>query len=92
VLLKGPFKLTAENIYFVPAKPGVYLLGNDEGRVVYVGMSDDDLANRLKAQLRDSSVGATQFWYWDTWNRQEAVELSENLAKTYAPSGNAVLH
>ena len=84
--LKGPFKLTEQNLYFVPSKPGVYLLGNQEGRVVYVGKSDSNLADRLKEQLGTTHVGASQFWYWDTWSAQEAADLSETLTKKYVPS------
>ena len=82
--LKGPFKLTDSNVYFVPSKPGVYLLGDDEGRVVYIG-SSDDVANRLKSHLGGTHVArATQFWYRDTWSRQQAANLEETLAKQYA--------
>jgi excinuclease UvrABC nuclease subunit len=90
--LKGPFKLTGQNLYFVPSKPGVYVLGNQEGNVVYVGKSDRDLSDRLKDHLKTAHAGATQFWYWDTWNTQEAAELSESLTKKYEPSGNKVAH
>ena len=90
--LKGPFKLTGQNLYFVPSKPGVYVLGNQEGQVVYVGRSDHDLADRLKEHLKTPHVGATQFWYWDTWSPQEAADLSQTLAEKYVPSGNAVTH
>ena len=88
--LKGPFKLTPQNLYFVPSKPGVYVLANQEGRVVYIGKSDRDLAERLKEHVKTTQVGATQFWYWDTWSPQEASDLSETLTKNYVPSGNAV--
>jgi len=88
--LKGPFKLTDQNLYFVPSKPGVYLLGNQDGHVIYVAKSDRDLADRLKEQLRTAHVEATQFWYWDTWSPQEASDLSETLIKKYVPSGNPV--
>jgi excinuclease UvrABC nuclease subunit len=88
--LKGPFKLTEQNLYFVPSKPGVYLLGNQQGRVVYVGKSDADLARRLKDHLKTGYGEATQFWYSDTWSPQEATDLSETLAKKYIPSGNSV--
>jgi len=87
--LKGPFKLTGQNLYFVPSKPGVYLLGDEEGRVVYVGKSDRDLADRLKQQVKSMEMGATQFWYWDTWSQQEADEMSEALTRKYA-SGSAI--
>ena len=87
--LKGPFKLTGQNLYFVPSKPGVYVLGNEEGRVVYVGKSDRDLADRLRQQVSSMHTGATQFWYWDTWSQQEADQMSETLTRKYA-SGSAV--
>jgi excinuclease UvrABC nuclease subunit len=90
--LKGPFKLTEQNLYFVPSKPGVYLLGNQQGNVVYVGGSDADLARRLRDHLKASHVEATQFWYWDTWSQQEAADLSDALSRKYAPSGNTVTH
>ena len=90
--LKGPFQLTGQNLYFVPSKPGVYLLGNQEGHVVYVGKSERDLADRLKDHLKTAAVKATQFWYYDTWNSQEAADLSETLTKKYVPSGSTVAH
>jgi excinuclease UvrABC nuclease subunit len=90
VQLKGPFTLTEQNLYFVPSKPGVYLLGNRQGNVVYVGKSDADLASRLKDHLKTPQVEATQFWYSDTWSRQEATELEHTLTKKYVPSGNTV--
>ena len=89
--LKGPFKLTGQNLYFVPSKPGVYLLGNPEGRVVYIGKSDHDLAQRLKEHVRTPQTVATQFWYWDTWSRREAADLSEKLTERYEPSGNTAV-
>jgi excinuclease UvrABC nuclease subunit len=88
--LKGPFKLTEQNLYFVPSKPGAYLLGNEHGNVVYVGMSDANLASRLRDHLKAGHVEATQFWYSDTWSPQEAADLSKNLTIKYAPSRNTV--
>jgi excinuclease UvrABC nuclease subunit len=90
--MKGPFKLTEQNLYFVPSKPGVYLLGDQQGHVVHVGRSDADLASRLRDHLKTSHGEATQFWYWDTWSQQEAAGLSDVLSKKYAPSGNTVAH
>jgi excinuclease UvrABC nuclease subunit len=90
--LKGPFKLTEQNLYFVPSKPGVYLLGDQEGKVVYVGRSDSDLARRLRDQVNAGHIAATQFWYGDTWSQQEAAELEDVLSRKYAPSGNTVAH
>jgi len=88
--LKGPFKLTDQNVYFVPSKPGVYLLGNPEGRVVYIGKSDHDLAEGLKEHVKTSQIGASQFWYRDTWSQREAADLSATLTRQYEPSGNIV--
>jgi excinuclease UvrABC nuclease subunit len=90
--LKGPFKLTEHNLYFVPSKPGVYLLGDQQGKVIYVGKSDSDLARRLRDQLMARHVEATQFWYADTWSEQEAAHLEDVLTRKYAPSGNTVAH
>jgi excinuclease UvrABC nuclease subunit len=88
--LKGPFTLTPENVYFVPSKPGAYLLGDQAGRVVYVGRADGNLAQRLKSHMGAAKNGATQFWYADTWSSREACDLEESLSRKYLPPGRAV--
>ena len=87
--LKGPFKFTDNNIYFVPSKPGVFLLGDSDGHVVYVGKSDANLGQRLREYANKLEGKATQFWYYDTWSQTEANNLEEKLAATYSPLRDA---
>jgi len=88
--MKGPFSRTDENLYFVPSKPGVFLLGDEDGKVIGLGRAEKDLAQSLKNALESSQGRATRFWYWDTWSRQEAMNLSGRLSQKYQTQSDAL--
>lgn len=93
--MKGPFRITKENIYYVPSKPGVFLLGDEQDRVLYVGKSDASLAQELGKALSTSGDKVTRFWYWDTWSHREANSLLSVLSQKYgaqsAPQSGAAV-
>src|SRR5207245_2689502 len=81
--MKGPFKLTKENIDHVPAKAGVVILADDADKVLYWGKSDRDLTTLLN-EVVVKQIPATRFWYWDTWSREKARSLAESLGRKYS--------
>lgn len=84
----------------VPAKPGVYLMKNAQGRVIYVGKAAV-LPHRLRqyftqphrhaARTRAMVSQVADFEYIVTGNAVEALILEANLIKEYAPRYNVRL-
>lgn len=82
----------------LPAKPGCYLMKNDEGTVIYVGKAKL-LRNRVRSYFSGSNDAKTQrlvldirdFEYIVTDSNMEALILECNLIKKYNPRYNVLL-
>ena len=84
----------------VPAKPGVYLFKDNQGKVIYVGKAAR-LRNRLRAYFSSSAnlssklqklvTRISDFETVITDSEQEALILECNLIKKYRPSYNVSL-
>jgi len=90
----------AERIKHFPRTPGVYLMKNRQGKVVYVGKAKD-LRSRIQSYFREasdnrffinflkSSIADIEFIATDT--EKEALILENNLIKQYQPRYNIKL-
>ena len=89
-----------EELKKLPAKPGVYLMHNDLGEIIYVGKAVK-LKNRVR-QYFQSKRGKTEkilrmveqiawFEYIVTDSEMEALVLECNLIKEYRPRYNTML-
>ena len=84
----------------LPAKPGVYLFKDEEGKVIYVGKAAN-LSNRvrsyfgapsnLSAKTRRLVAAIQDFEFIVTNSEQEALILECNMIKKYTPRYNARL-
>ena len=107
ILSREEYKMTVvsklqehrEKLKLVPKKPGVYLMKNQEDRVIYVGKAKA-LHNRLsqyfigtpkdkKTMLMVSNVD--HFDYIVTASEKDALLLENNLIKKYKPKYNILL-
>ncbi|GIW45974.1 MAG: UvrABC system protein C [Candidatus Binatia bacterium] len=86
----------AEKLAAVPARPGVYLLKDSSGKVIYVGKAKN-LRSRLRQYVRgDDERSQIQFLLRKiadvetlvTANDKEALILENNLIKQYKPRYN----
>jgi len=78
----------------LPEKPGVYLMKNSLGEVIYVGKAKI-LKNRVKSYFQNSKnhtekvkamvKNIAEFEYIVTDNEMEALILEGNLIKKYSP-------
>lgn len=88
--------LTQEKVANMPARPGVYLMRDKGGKVIYVGKAKD-LRARVRAYV-NSSDGRSQIEFLVrrvddietlvTSNDKEALILENNLIKQYKPRYN----
>jgi excinuclease ABC subunit C len=86
-----------EKVESFPSEPGVYLMKNKEGRVVYVGKANS-LKSRVSSYFRDSGdtryfvrfllVKVTDIDFIVTDTEKEAFILENNLIKKYKPRYN----
>ena len=84
----------------LPAKPGVYLFKDSEGKIIYVGKAAS-LRNRVKAYFSPSTIlppklqqmvaSISDFEFIVTESEQEALVLECNLIKKYHPRYNVRL-
>ena len=84
----------------LPSKPGVYLMKNSLGEVIYVG-KDKILKNRVKSYFQNSKNHSekvrvmvkhiAEFEYIVTDSEMEALILECNLIKKYSPRYNILL-
>lgn len=84
----------------VPTSPGVYLMKNAAGSVIYVGKAVN-LRNRLRSYFTDNPRGSQKvmamidsihdFSYLLVQNELEALILESNLIKRYQPFYNILL-
>ncbi|GIM44467.1 UvrABC system protein C [Collibacillus ludicampi] len=87
-----------EKLKLLPEKPGVYLMKDATGRVIYVGKAKV-LKNRVRSYFTGSHDGKTQslvshiadFEYIITDTVVEALLLECNLIKKYTPHYNIML-
>lgn len=87
-----------EKLALLPAKPGVYLMKDVRGEVIYVGKAKV-LKNRVRSYFTGSHDGKTQllvshiadFEYIVTDTVVEALILENNLIKKYSPHYNIML-
>ena len=88
-----------EKLKLVPKKPGVYLMKNDEDRVIYVGKAKA-LHNRLSQYFigtpKDKKtmqmvMNVDHFDYIITHSEKDALLLENNLIKKYKPKYNILL-
>jgi excinuclease ABC subunit C len=89
-----------EKLSSLPAKPGVYLMKNEEGEILYVGKAKS-LHHRVKSYFQTSAdhpvktrllVSKTaDFEYITTDTEKEALILENNLIKKYKPRYNVNL-
>lgn len=97
---EGRLERLREAVGRVPAKPGVYLMKNGQGQVIYVGKAAV-LPHRLRQyfQAAERHVPRTRamvkqvadFEFIVTGNAVEALILEANLIKEYAPRYNVRL-
>ena len=84
----------------VPTDPGVYLMKDGAGQVIYVGKAVN-LRQRLRSYFTENPVGSEKvlamirriedFTYLVTRNELEALILESNLIKRYQPFYNILL-
>ena len=84
----------------LPSKPGVYLMKNSLGEVIYVGKAKI-LKNRVKSYFQNSKNHSekvrvmvkhiAEFEYIVTYSEMEALILECNLIKKYSPRYNILL-
>src|SRR4030042_1310590 len=89
-----------EQLKTLPAKPGVYLFKDNQGKVIYVGKAAS-LRNRVRSYFSHSTklspkfarliAGISEFETIVTASEQEALILECNLIKKYRPSYNVRL-
>src|SRR4030042_3011095 len=89
-----------ERLKALPAKPGVYLMRDSRGEVLYVGKAVS-LHNRVRSYFGSPSsmIPKTQslmsqvsdFEFYVTDSEQEALILENNLIKKYHPHYNIML-
>lgn len=87
-----------DKLAVLPDKPGVYLMKDKQGRIIYVGKAKS-LKNRVRSYFTGSHDGKTQklvseihdFEYIITSSNLEALLLECNLIKKHNPRYNVLL-
>jgi len=88
-----------EKIKLIPHKPGVYLMLNQDNKVIYVGKASD-LRNRVSSYFNNSAKDIktnvlvkkiNNIDFIVTENEVEALILESNLIKKYLPRYNIML-
>ncbi|WP_025027987.1 excinuclease ABC subunit UvrC [Caldalkalibacillus mannanilyticus] len=87
-----------EKLALLPDKPGVYLMKDEKGTIIYVGKAKI-LKNRVRSYFTGSHDGKTQklvseihdFEYIITTSNLEALLLECNLIKKHTPRYNVML-
>jgi excinuclease ABC subunit C len=90
--------LLRQKLTMLPEKPGVYLMKDQQGEIIYVGKAKQ-LKNRVKSYFTGSHDGKTarlvshiiDFEYILTESEVEALVLECNLIKKYNPKYNILL-
>jgi excinuclease ABC subunit C len=87
-----------EKLKLLPDKPGVYLMKNEDGEIIYVGKAKV-LKNRVRSYFTGSHDGKTQllvsnivdFEYIVTTSAVEALVLECNMIKEHKPQYNIMM-
>src|SRR5680860_1677674 len=90
--------LLRQRLTLLPEKPGVYLMKDNQGQIIYVGKAKI-LKNRVKSYFTGSHAGKTErlvsqivdFEYITTESEVEALVLECNLIKKHNPKYNILL-
>lgn len=90
--------LLRQKLTLLPEKPGVYLMKDNQGQIIYVGKAKI-LKNRVRSYFTGSHVGKTErlitqivdFEYIVTDSEVEALVLECNLIKKHNPRYNILL-
>ena len=94
------FAVKSEQLRALPAKPGVYLFKDKEGKVIYVGKATNlnsrvrsyfDAPSSLTSKIQRLVVKIQDFEFVVTNSEQEALILECNLVKKYVPRYNVRL-
>ena len=97
--MHGKNRQIEEKLALLPDKPGVYLMKNADGKVIYVGKAKI-LKNRVKSYFRSNILDEKtinlvkqvyDFEYIITNNEKEALILENNLIKKFKPHYNILL-
>ena len=88
-----------EKLVLVPTKPGVYLMRNDVGHILYIGKAKNlraRLSSYFKSGSHDAKVTAMlakvhDFDYFITKTENDALGLEANLIKKHKPHYNILL-
>ncbi len=91
-------EMLRQKLSLLPEKPGVYLMKNSDGHIIYVGKAKV-LKNRVRSYFSGSHDGKTQklvsqiadFEYILTESEVEALVLECNLIKKHNPRYNILL-
>jgi len=92
--------LIIEQLRQLPAKPGVYLMGDGEGNVLYVGKAANlhhrvrsyfGAGQKLSTKLQRMVARVSDFEFYVTASEQEALILELNLIKRHRPRYNVRL-
>ena len=92
--------LIIEQLRRLPAKPGVYLMGDGEGNVLYVGKAANlhhrvrsyfGAGQKLSTKLQRMVARVSDFEFYVTASEQEALILELNLIKRHRPRYNVRL-
>ncbi|WP_396391077.1 excinuclease ABC subunit UvrC [Desulfosporosinus shakirovi] len=94
----GNMNLLRQKLTLLPEKPGVYLMKDNQGQIIYVGKAKI-LKNRVKSYFTGSHDGKTarlvsqvaDFEYITTDSEVEALVLECNLIKKHNPKYNVLL-
>jgi excinuclease ABC, C subunit len=94
----GKMDLLRQKLTLLPEKPGVYLMKDNQGHIIYVGKAKI-LKNRVKSYFTGSHSGKTErlvtqivdFEYIVTDSEVEALVLECNLIKKHNPRYNILL-
>ena len=94
----GNMDLLRQKLTLLPEKPGVYLMKDNQGQIIYVGKAKI-LKNRVRSYFTGSHDGKTErlvsqivdFEYIMTESEVEALVLECNLIKKYNPKYNILL-
>lgn len=90
--------LIKEKLALLPDQPGVYIMKDEKGQIIYVGKAKS-LRNRVRSYFTGSHDGKTQrlvqditdFEYIMTSSNIEALLLECNLIKKHSPRYNVML-
>jgi len=86
--MHGPHDLDSVNLYVTQATSGAYILTSDAKTAHYVGRSDVDLAQEIKASARKGKY--THFWFEYTTSPMRAFKLECEWYHKYAPPDNSI--